>query len=307
MSDRVAVMRGGRVEQCGEPRALYEEPETAFVANFLGASNLIPARSTAAARWRSATSRCAPTCDGAHRRRAGDDPARARAAGAARRAAARTACRGWSRRSSTSASTRTCACGWRPARWCAATSRTTARRSSAPRATRSRVHLPAECLRVLEPMRHARRAASTRRGASSRRDGLRGGDGRRRSRARRARRWGCCNYHFGSKDEVVAEAFAAGRARGPGRRWRRSRGATRTRPIGWRRTSTSPSGRTRDSWRLWVDAWGESVHSPLRARHARALRRRLARGAGRGARGRRARRAAGRARTRRTRRRGWSR
>jgi spermidine/putrescine transport system ATP-binding protein len=44
MSDRVAVMRGGRIEQCGTPRALYEEPETAFVANFLGASNLIPGR-----------------------------------------------------------------------------------------------------------------------------------------------------------------------------------------------------------------------------------------------------------------------
>jgi spermidine/putrescine transport system ATP-binding protein len=43
MSDRVAVMRNGRVEQCGEPRELYEEPQTAFVANFLGASNLIPA------------------------------------------------------------------------------------------------------------------------------------------------------------------------------------------------------------------------------------------------------------------------
>jgi spermidine/putrescine transport system ATP-binding protein len=44
MSDRVAVMRGGRIEQCGTPRELYEEPETAFVANFLGASNLIPGR-----------------------------------------------------------------------------------------------------------------------------------------------------------------------------------------------------------------------------------------------------------------------
>ena len=43
MSDRVAVMKGGRVEQCGEPRVLYEEPATAFVANFLGTSNLIPA------------------------------------------------------------------------------------------------------------------------------------------------------------------------------------------------------------------------------------------------------------------------
>jgi ABC-type Fe3+/spermidine/putrescine transport system ATPase subunit len=41
MSDRVAVMRGGRVQQCDEPRMLYEEPATAFVANFLGASNLI--------------------------------------------------------------------------------------------------------------------------------------------------------------------------------------------------------------------------------------------------------------------------
>jgi spermidine/putrescine transport system ATP-binding protein len=44
MSDRVAVMRGGKIEQCGTPRVLYEEPETAFVANFLGASNLIPGR-----------------------------------------------------------------------------------------------------------------------------------------------------------------------------------------------------------------------------------------------------------------------
>jgi spermidine/putrescine transport system ATP-binding protein len=42
MSDRVAVMRGGRIEQCGVPQAIYEEPATAFVANFLGASNLVP-------------------------------------------------------------------------------------------------------------------------------------------------------------------------------------------------------------------------------------------------------------------------
>jgi ABC-type Fe3+/spermidine/putrescine transport system ATPase subunit len=44
MSDKVAVMRGGRVQQCGEPRELYEQPVNAFVANFLGASNLIPVR-----------------------------------------------------------------------------------------------------------------------------------------------------------------------------------------------------------------------------------------------------------------------
>jgi spermidine/putrescine transport system ATP-binding protein len=42
LSDRVAVMRHGDIEQCGPPQALYEEPHTAFVANFLGASNLVP-------------------------------------------------------------------------------------------------------------------------------------------------------------------------------------------------------------------------------------------------------------------------
>jgi ABC-type Fe3+/spermidine/putrescine transport system ATPase subunit len=42
MSDRVAVMHDGRIEQCGEPRELYEAPTTAFVANFLGVSNLVP-------------------------------------------------------------------------------------------------------------------------------------------------------------------------------------------------------------------------------------------------------------------------
>jgi len=41
MSDRVAVMRQGRIEQIGTPRALYERPETRFVAEFLGRSNLI--------------------------------------------------------------------------------------------------------------------------------------------------------------------------------------------------------------------------------------------------------------------------
>ncbi len=41
MSDRVAVMNGGRVEQAGTPREIYEEPATLFVADFLGVSNLI--------------------------------------------------------------------------------------------------------------------------------------------------------------------------------------------------------------------------------------------------------------------------
>jgi spermidine/putrescine transport system ATP-binding protein len=41
MSDRVAVMRDGRVEQAGSPREVYEEPRTMFVADFLGVSNLL--------------------------------------------------------------------------------------------------------------------------------------------------------------------------------------------------------------------------------------------------------------------------
>src|SRR5262249_45118779 len=36
LSDRVAVMRGGRVEQVGPPRELYERPASAFVRDFLG-------------------------------------------------------------------------------------------------------------------------------------------------------------------------------------------------------------------------------------------------------------------------------
>ena len=43
MSDRLAVMNGGRVEQAGSPREMYEEPQTEFVADFLGVSNLVEA------------------------------------------------------------------------------------------------------------------------------------------------------------------------------------------------------------------------------------------------------------------------
>ncbi|TFC07609.1 ABC transporter ATP-binding protein [Cryobacterium mannosilyticum] len=40
MADTVAVMNKGRIEQMGAPEELYELPRTAFVANFLGQSNL---------------------------------------------------------------------------------------------------------------------------------------------------------------------------------------------------------------------------------------------------------------------------
>ena len=41
MSDRIAVMNAGRVEQVGPPQDVYEEPTTTFVADFLGVSNLM--------------------------------------------------------------------------------------------------------------------------------------------------------------------------------------------------------------------------------------------------------------------------
>jgi spermidine/putrescine transport system ATP-binding protein len=42
MSDRIAVMRAGRVEQLDSAETLYETPRTEFVANFLGTSNMLP-------------------------------------------------------------------------------------------------------------------------------------------------------------------------------------------------------------------------------------------------------------------------
>jgi spermidine/putrescine transport system ATP-binding protein len=44
MSDRIAVMNAGRVEQLGTGEEVYHRPQTAFVAGFLGESNLLPVR-----------------------------------------------------------------------------------------------------------------------------------------------------------------------------------------------------------------------------------------------------------------------
>ena len=46
MADTIAVMNGGRVEQLGPPSELYEQPRTAFVAGFLGVSNMLPGKQT---------------------------------------------------------------------------------------------------------------------------------------------------------------------------------------------------------------------------------------------------------------------
>jgi ABC-type Fe3+/spermidine/putrescine transport system ATPase subunit len=44
MSDRIAVMRSGRIVQCDTPQAIYDRPHDLFVADFIGASNLLEAR-----------------------------------------------------------------------------------------------------------------------------------------------------------------------------------------------------------------------------------------------------------------------
>ncbi len=41
MSDRLAVMNAGRIVQIGTPRQVYEEPADSYVADFLGAANLM--------------------------------------------------------------------------------------------------------------------------------------------------------------------------------------------------------------------------------------------------------------------------
>ncbi len=42
MSDKIAVMNGGRIQQIGDGKSIYDEPKNAFVANFIGDSNILP-------------------------------------------------------------------------------------------------------------------------------------------------------------------------------------------------------------------------------------------------------------------------
>ena len=48
MSDRIVIMRGGRIVQVGSPRDLYDAPASRYVADFVGKSNFFPGRMTAA-------------------------------------------------------------------------------------------------------------------------------------------------------------------------------------------------------------------------------------------------------------------
>ena len=49
MSDRVAVFNDGMVQQIDDPRTIYEQPDTSFVANFIGENNTLHGTITAAA------------------------------------------------------------------------------------------------------------------------------------------------------------------------------------------------------------------------------------------------------------------
>lgn len=50
MSDRVAVLSKGRLEQVGTPEEIYEQPNSRFVADFIGESNLLSAKVTSTAK-----------------------------------------------------------------------------------------------------------------------------------------------------------------------------------------------------------------------------------------------------------------
>jgi ABC-type Fe3+/spermidine/putrescine transport system ATPase subunit len=42
ISDQIAILRAGRIEQIGSPEEIYQRPQTAFVAEFLGGTNMLP-------------------------------------------------------------------------------------------------------------------------------------------------------------------------------------------------------------------------------------------------------------------------
>ena len=69
LSDRIILMRNGRIEQTGSPRNLYIEPASTYAADFLGESNLLPATLVSsatvalAANGGSAQVRCVPRPD----------------------------------------------------------------------------------------------------------------------------------------------------------------------------------------------------------------------------------------------------
>ena len=63
MSDRIAVMRAGQVEQLGTPEELYERPATRFVADFIGTTNLLRGHIESEGRVRLSSGEVAPCAE----------------------------------------------------------------------------------------------------------------------------------------------------------------------------------------------------------------------------------------------------
>jgi len=70
MSDRVAVMHQGLLEQVGQPEEVYRQPATPFVADFVGLANRLPGRLHEVG----SGGRCAVDIDGVGRRLASGPP-----------------------------------------------------------------------------------------------------------------------------------------------------------------------------------------------------------------------------------------
>ena len=138
MADQIAIMRAGQIEQLGTPTELYERPRTAFVAGFLGISNLLPGTVTGperrAARRRHRRSRARrgdrrPHGPRRRRRPPGEDPPRPRRGEPPHRPPARDRLRRASPPST---------CSRRGAATSASTSRTASRARTSSRPQRSR-------------------------------------------------------------------------------------------------------------------------------------------------------------------------
>ena len=89
MSDRIAVMNGGVVEQCGTPEEVYEHPARTFVAGFIGISNLMEGKVEGGGVRLAGGARCAAAVPGGLRRRHRRPPLRAAREDLARRARGR--------------------------------------------------------------------------------------------------------------------------------------------------------------------------------------------------------------------------
>ena len=157
MSDRLAVMASGKVEQLGAPRDVYERPETAFVADFLGVSNLMRARVLDGSRVD--VGGVTLSAGDGERARCGrgssDDSPGARRASSRLRRRERTACRRRSSASSTSGRRRRCSSRSRAATAC--------RRSSRTRATSRSTTSAPPSPHICPPMRSASSPTTRRR------------------------------------------------------------------------------------------------------------------------------------------------